>query len=337
LLIEATNSKILCQSNANAELLIIVLKSKAMKNFMLTWMIIFGSFMCVQSQNDVSSLAISKPDSLRQAGNLTSCIVEYRNWHQIHPKDQQNVYNFASALAVARQNDSCFKYLNLAIELDTNLRALTDPDFIAVKSDDRWRLFEDRLISMLSAKNGRTFSDIDYAKQLWRMRAKDQAHYKDIALAESKFERRSTIEMALWNLKELYNEENVQQLERLIDEKGWPKFSEVGETAAGAAFLVIQHNDIVRQKKYLPEIERLCNAGEASWKNYALMYDRILVSDNKPQKYGSQIDYNEATGKYELFPLMDESKVDQWRKEVGLQPLAKYVAQWDIQFEPKSK
>jgi len=65
------------------------------------------------------------------------------------------------------------------------------------------------------------------------------------------------------------------------------------------------------------------------------MYDRIQTNENKPQKYGSQVKYNEQTKKYELFSLEDESKVDEWRKEVGLCPLSKYVSQWGIVFTPK--
>ena len=67
------------------------------------------------------------------------------------------------------------------------------------------------------------------------------------------------------------------------------------------------------------------------------MYDRIQVNENKPQKYGSQIKYNNDTKSFELFPLEDESKVDEWRKEVGLGNLAGYVARWGITFKPKNK
>lgn len=67
------------------------------------------------------------------------------------------------------------------------------------------------------------------------------------------------------------------------------------------------------------------------------MYDRIQTNENKPQKYGSQIKYNEATKSYELFPLLDETKVDEWRKEIGMRPLSEYVARWNIKFEPKKK
>ena len=139
----------------------------------------------------------------------------------------------------------------------------------------------------------------------------------------------------MWDLKNKINKQNQEELEKLIETKGWPKISEVGGAASTAAFLIIQHSDIEKQKKYLPVIKKLCEQKDAMWQDYALMYDRILVTEKKPQKYGSQINYNEQTKKYELFPLEDESKVDEWRKEVKLGPLSEYVSQWGIVFTPK--
>jgi hypothetical protein len=67
------------------------------------------------------------------------------------------------------------------------------------------------------------------------------------------------------------------------------------------------------------------------------MYDRVQVSENKPQRYGSQVRINSQTSKDELYPLEDESKVDEWRKEIGMQPLADYLLHWNIKWEPKTK
>lgn len=39
----------------------------------------------------------------------------------------------------------------------------------------------------------------------------------------------------------------------------------------------------------------------------------------------------------ELYPLEDETKVDEWRKELGLEPLAEYLARLNIKFQPKQK
>lgn len=300
-------------------------------------MIFFLAFTLIAKAQTEFTIIVNPADSLREAGDLNGAIDAFRKTYSADPKNENNLYNFACALAVTNQRDSCFKYLYKSIELDTSTYALSDPDFLSLRDDKRWPEFEDRLISMVNIKTHNALKDIEFAKKLWRMKAKDQAFYTEIDIAEKKTGKNSTVVIALWKLKAIYNDENQQELEKLIAEKGWPKISAVGERAAGAAFLIIQHSDNEKQKKYLPTIEKLCKEKEANWQSYALMYDRIQIGDNKPQKYGSQIMYNNKTGKYELFPLLDETKVDQWRAEIGMQPLSKYASQWGITFEPQKK
>ena len=138
-------------------------------------------------------------------------------------------------------------------------------------------------------------------------------------------------------LKSNITPQNQKDLEALIAKKGWPKISNVGSSAASSAFLIIQHADLAKQKKYLPIIKKLCEENEAHWGSYALMYDRVQVRENKPQRYGSQVHRNPKTNIDEPYPLEDESKVDEWRKEMGMQPLAEYLMRWNIKWEPKSK
>lgn len=291
----------------------------------------------VFSQNTSFIIVRSTADSLREEGDLKGAIVEFKKIYLNDPKDKNNIYNFACALSIMGQNDSAFKYLYKSIEMDTSTIALTDADFIPLKRDKRWNEFENKLISELNIKFKNPYKDIEYAKILWRMQTLDQAYYGDIKIAEKKIGRNSTVISALWELKLIYNDQNQKELEKLIEKKGWPKISVVGNRAAGAAFLIIQHSDYEKQKKYLPIIEKLCKEKEASWESFALMYDRIQTNENKPQKYGTQIKYNDETKSYELYPLLDETKVDEWRKEIGMPPLAEYVAMWNIKFEPQKK
>ena len=276
-------------------------------------------------------------DSLREEGDLNGAIQEYKKMYVSDPKDQNNIYNYSCALSAIRQKDSSLKYLYLATKMDTSVIALIDPDFIPLKEDKAWDVFENKLISMLTIKNKKPFKDIAYAKTLWRMSALDQAYYSDIEIVEKKIGANSSVAKDLWDLKRMINDKNQSELAILIEQKGWPKISNVGNRAATTAFIIIQHSDLEKQKKYLPTIEKLCREKEADWSEYALMYDRIQVSENKPQKYGSQVKYNEQTKSYELYPLEDETKVDQWRKEIGMIALADYVATWNIQFKPKNK
>ncbi len=286
----------------------------------------------VYSQNTTSS---SIADSLRKEGNLKGAIEEFRKGFDSNSSDKRFVFDYACALAQDRQTDSAFKYIYKAIALDTAVYTLTDPDFLTIRDDKRWNDFEETLISMLKIKYKNYYKDIELAKQLWKMKAVDQAYYEEIMLAQKKIGMFSTVELALWEFKKNLNETNLKNLEDIIETKGWPKISDVGENAAGGAFLIIQHSNYEKQKKYLPTIKALCEIKEANWESYALMYDRIQMNENKPQRYGSQVTFNNTTKSFELYQLEDESKVDEWRKEMGLIPLSEYVAIWGLKFVPK--
>ncbi len=282
-------------------------------------------------------IVLSEGDSLREAGDAKAALEAYKKIYIKNPKDIVNVYNYACLLSVSRQLDSCFKYIRIAAKLDTNLSILTDSDFLHAMEDKRWDAFATEVAEMVQYKAKVKIKDLAWAKKLWKMKAMDQAYYGDIQTAEKKIGRNSTVVMSLWDAKEMLNEQNRTDLEAMVAAKGWPKISDVGNTGAGAAFLIIQHSDNDKQKKYLPTIKVLCEQKEASWQSYALMYDRIQTHEQKPQRYGSQVRYNDKTQKYELFPLEDEAKVDEWRKDAGMGPLAEYVAHWDIKWEPKKK
>jgi hypothetical protein len=276
-------------------------------------------------------------DSLRRVGDINAALKAYADGVIADPGFSGAIYNYACLLSIDNKLDSCFRYLNVWLKLDTAISALSDPDFIHARNDIRWAGFEDRLISNVEKKSGFAYKDLPYAKALWRMQALDQAYYEEISMAKKSIGKHSTVDVALWDLKERLNKQNQQELEALIAAKGWPKNSVVGGRAASAAFLIIQHSDAEKQKKYLPTIEALCKQNEAGWESYALMYDRILMSENKPQRYGSQVKYDNVTGKYTLYQLEDEQKVDVWRKELGMESLSDYLAYFDMKYEPKRK
>lgn len=307
-------------------------------------------FLLIVSLSFVCNYAISQPvapnqrnkaDSLMNEGNVPGAITEFKKLYILNPKDKRIVYNYVCALSidnsVIRQFDSCFKYLNIAVELDTSLSALIDPNLIPAREDKKWAIFENRLISMLNIKYNNPYKDIEYAKALWRLGAADQAYFNEIGVAGRKLGMRSSVASALWRFKFLIQENSQKELEKLVAAKGWPKAKEVGKEAAMCAYLVAMHTNDGSQKKYLPLIKQSCESGELPWQRYANIYDRCLFNDNKPQKYGTHTKFNEQTKSEELYPLEDETKVDEWRKELGLEPLADYLAKLNIKYTPKQK
>jgi tetratricopeptide (TPR) repeat protein len=283
----------------------------------------------------------NKADSLMNEGNVPEAIAEYKRLYILNPKDQQIVYKYACALSldnsVIKMFDSCFKYLNIAIKLDTSISALMDPNLIPAREDKNWYVFENKLISMLNTKYNHPYKDIEYAKSLWRLGAYDQAYFNDIGIAFRKLGMRSSVASALWRLKFMIQEKNQKELEQLVTAKGWPRIGEVGSDAAMAAYLVAIHTNDGSQKKYLPMIKQRCEENELPWQRYANIYDRCLFNENKPQKYGTHTRFNQQTKSEELYPLEDETKVDEWRKELGLEPLAEYLARLNIKFHPKQE
>lgn len=283
----------------------------------------------------------NKGDSLYAEGNIPQAIAEYRILFKGNPKNSRFSYNLACAYSIdnsiIRQFDSCFKYLNIAVTLDTAISALTDPDLLPAREDQKWKSFEDRLISMLNIKFKNQIKDPDYAKALWKISANDQAFFNEIMIAGRKLAMRSSVTSALWRAKVLISERNQQELSALLEKKGWPRVGNVGREAAMAAYLVVQHSDASMQKKYLPEVKKICEMDELPWERYALLYDRMCTNEKIPQRYGTHTTYNESTGKAELYPLEDPANTDQWRKEVGLEPLKDYLSKNGIVYAPVVK
>jgi hypothetical protein len=279
-----------------------------------------------------------RADSLLNEGNIPGAVEEFRRLYSLYPKDPGIVYRYARVLsmdnAVIRQFDSCFRFLNIAVELDTSLDALLDPGFIPAREDAQWNVFENRLIAMLNMKYKNPWKDIEYAKVLWKLSAYDQAYFDEIGVAMRKLGMRNSVASALWRLKFMIQKKNQEELEKLVTAKDWPRLTNVGSEAVMAAYLVAMHTNDGSQKKYLPMIRQSCEENELPWLRYALIYDRCLFNEKKPQKYGTHTIYNEQSRTENLYPLEDETRVDEWRKEIGLEPLSEYLEKLHIPYQP---
>jgi hypothetical protein len=225
----------------------------------------------------------------------------------------------------------------MAVEMNPSITPLTDPDLLTAREDKRWAEFEDKLIATLNAKLDHPFKDVEYAKALWRLHAWDQAFFIEVGIAGRKLGMKSSVVEALWKFKFVIQGRNQEQLETLIDRKGWPRIGNVGREAAMAAYLVVMHSQTGLQKKYLATIKKICEEKELPWERYALIYDRSLFNEGKPQRFGTHTKYNEATKTEELYPLEDESKVNEWRKELRLPPLEEHLKRFNIIFRPQNK
>ena len=133
--------------------------------------------------------------------------------------------------------------------------------------------------------------------------------------------------------------DNEARLEAIIKQYGWPAPALVEEDGANAAFVLVQHSGHAFQKKVLPQAKKAYESGQMPGPHYALLLDRVLVGDRKPQVYGTQARGAEQWKEHEpaLYPIEDEANVDKRRAEMGLEPLSNYVSGLKRTYFPDSQ
>lgn len=120
------------------------------------------------------------------------------------------------------------------------------------------------------------------------------------------------------------DQRNQLWLGEQIKQFGWPGKSLVGEQAAHAAWLLVQHADAN------PDFQERCLGlmkaaapGEVTPVDIAYLTDRVLVARGQPQVYGTQCE--EVDGRFQPKVCIEPESLDQRRKEVGLQPIKEYL------------
>lgn len=119
---------------------------------------------------------------------------------------------------------------------------------------------------------------------------------------------------------------NTEWLKAHVAEHGWPTISEAGPRGAHSAWLLAQHSDLdpAFQLRALQLMEPLAATGEVNAGNFALLSDRVSLKLTGKQRYGTQLHC--VDGSREPMPLKDAAGADALRAQVGLDPLADYIA-----------
>ena len=120
----------------------------------------------------------------------------------------------------------------------------------------------------------------------------------------------------------------------IINECGMPTLNEVNEQQMTTIWLIFQHTHHNIMKKYFPLLLKSAKNGDLKMAHIALMLDRILMNEGKPQQYGSQVQAG-CKSKWELYNLAKPEMVNQRRSEMGLGPLEDYLKEYGIDFNVK--
>lgn len=122
------------------------------------------------------------------------------------------------------------------------------------------------------------------------------------------------------------HERNAERLLAILQAHGWPGRRLVGERAAEAAWLVVQHaiSNPSLQRQALSLLRTSAAAADVPPAQVAMLEDRIRCNEGRSQLYGTQLDWDER-GQLNPLPIEDERNVDVRRAEVGLGSLAQHV------------
>lgn len=125
---------------------------------------------------------------------------------------------------------------------------------------------------------------------------------------------------------EALHNSNAKELNQIIDEIGYPTKNKVGKEASEAAWLIIQH--AISQPNFMKKCVKLLSVAVEQKKanpiSLAYLTDRVAVFEGKPQRYGTQFDWDK-NGKMSPNKCDDLIKVNKRRKSIGLNTLEEQV------------
>lgn len=269
---------------------------------------------------------IHAADSCFMAGDYAGASRQFDHAFAVsHGISGSHLYNGACAAAQAGLRDVAFSRLNARLANEPNWYVddpNADSDLAPLHSDLRWKAYVDTII------NRRDRIEANFDKPLRaRLQAigqRDQDIRYEFLNAYRATPRNPTVIDSL--TREMQRTDSVNQAEicHILDTRGYVGSDLVGNSNT-VFWLVIQHAPVEVQRRYFPLFEQAALRGELARENVAMMNDRIAMFEGRPQRYGTQI----VDGK--LYQLLDPTKVDMWRQEMGMQPLADYLRQMGVQ------
>lgn len=199
-------------------------------------------------------------------------------------------------------------------------------------------------LQLAQVQNAKPNLDLEMKRRLDSIAVLDQK-YRRLMQAESLEERKklgdsmglSEAEYSgdLWKMQVVIDSANLNYVEKLFNTVGYPGKSMVGEPTNTAAWFVLQHSNKIGN--YLPLVKKAGKEGEIPMKLVAMMEDRYLMDEGKPQIYGTQ-GRMEPDGEKFIWPIENPESVNQRRKDAGFQETVEEYAKTlfgkDFEYRP---
>ena len=115
----------------------------------------------------------------------------------------------------------------------------------------------------------------------------------------------------------------TKQLKDIVAHYGWPTIAMVGPDASKAATLLLGHTaDTAWRKSLLPELTTLADQRQIDPAQLAIVIDKQLVAEGKPQRYGTQ--FKMVDGEMAMISVEDPGGLDNLRSRAQLPPMDAY-------------
>jgi hypothetical protein len=122
------------------------------------------------------------------------------------------------------------------------------------------------------------------------------------------------------------HERNAARLEDIVRAHGWPGIHLAGRDGAEAAWRIAHHAIALPhfQRRCLKLLQVAVARGDADAQHAARLDDRIAFNERRPQKYGTQFDWDEK-GRMSPYTLDDPKAVDRRRRALGMTSLEEHI------------
>jgi len=148
---------------------------------------------------------------------------------------------------------------------------------------------------------------------------------------------RTRLASVLWAEQTKIDSSNLARAEAILKQHGYPGKTLVGTPTNESIFYIIQHSNKI--PTYLPFIKKAADQGELPFSQYAMMLDRSLMYEGKPQLYGTQVSCRQLQKTKQsrcfVWPIMDAKTVNERRKQAGFViPVEENANRLNAAYEP---
>lgn len=179
-----------------------------------------------------------------------------------------------------------------------------------------WEAARQKRVDSLVQKNG-PGTNQELKKRLLEMKEEDQAIRARLVNAPP--ERQNKIEKEM----ETIDRKLTAELKEIVRQHGWPTMRLVGKEGSQAASLILIHTaDHDWQRECLSGLTRMVEQQEIIGDPVALITDKILVSEGKFQRFGTQ--FRDEGDHMVPEPVEDAAHLEERRARYLLPPMADY-------------